>query len=153
MTPPSARTAMLIRRPVAEVFEEFVDPGVTTKFWFTGSSGRLETGREVQWEWEMYGLSVPVLAREVDPNRRIVIEWPGEGGPNSVEWLFEPRGDGATFVSISESGYTVTGDALVSQVGDSTGGFSFVLAGLKAWLEHGIRLELVRDRHPDGFGG
>jgi uncharacterized protein YndB with AHSA1/START domain len=44
---------MLIRKPVAEVFEAFVNPDITTKFWFTKSSGRLEAGKQVQWEWEM----------------------------------------------------------------------------------------------------
>ena len=33
---------MLIRKPVAEVFEAFVDPDITAKFWFTKGSGRLE---------------------------------------------------------------------------------------------------------------
>ena len=32
---------------------------------------------------------------------------------------------------------------------DSTESFSLVLAGLKAWLEHGIQLKLISDRHPD----
>jgi uncharacterized protein YndB with AHSA1/START domain len=44
---------MLIRKPVAEVFEAFVNPDITMKFWFTKSSGRLEAGKQVQWEWEM----------------------------------------------------------------------------------------------------
>jgi uncharacterized protein YndB with AHSA1/START domain len=44
---------MLIRKPVAEVFEAFVNPDITTKFWFIKSSGRLEAGKQVQWEWEM----------------------------------------------------------------------------------------------------
>lgn len=39
---PVARAQVMIRRPAAEVFEAFVDPGVTTRFWFTKSSGRLE---------------------------------------------------------------------------------------------------------------
>jgi hypothetical protein len=30
---------------------------------------------------------------------------------------------------------------------DATDGFAYVLAGMKAWLEHGIELNLVRDRH------
>jgi uncharacterized protein YndB with AHSA1/START domain len=38
----TARTEMLIRRPIADVFDAFVDPGKTSKFWFTGGSGRLE---------------------------------------------------------------------------------------------------------------
>jgi hypothetical protein len=32
---------MLVRKPVADVFEAFVKPDITTKFWFTKSSGRL----------------------------------------------------------------------------------------------------------------
>jgi uncharacterized protein YndB with AHSA1/START domain len=47
---PVAKAEMRIRRPVAEVFEAFVDPAVTTRFWFTKSSGRLEAGKQVQWE-------------------------------------------------------------------------------------------------------
>jgi hypothetical protein len=54
---PIAKAEMLIRRPVAEVFEAFVDPAVTSRFWFTRSTGRLEVGRRVRWDWEMYGRS------------------------------------------------------------------------------------------------
>lgn len=45
---PIAKTGMLIRKPVAEVFEAFVNPEITTKFWFTKSNGRLEAGKPVQ---------------------------------------------------------------------------------------------------------
>ncbi len=147
---PIAKTGMLIRRPVAEVFEAFINPDVTTMFWFTRSSGRLEAGKQVQWDWEMYGISIPVTAKAVEPNTRIVIEWPGYGSPTTVEWVFTSREDGATFVSITHSGFTGDGDALLRQATDSTQGFSLVLAGLKAFLEHGIRLNLVADRYPKG---
>lgn len=40
---PVMNTGMLIRRPVMDVFEAFIDPDITTTFWFTKSSGRLET--------------------------------------------------------------------------------------------------------------
>jgi hypothetical protein len=33
----------------------------------------------------------------------------------------------------------------------STEGFSFLLAGAKAWLEHGVQLNLVPDKYPDGL--
>ena len=65
---PVARTAMLIRRPVADVFAPFIDPDITTRFWFTKSSGRLETGKQVKWEWEIYGVSTRVAVKGVDPN-------------------------------------------------------------------------------------
>jgi uncharacterized protein YndB with AHSA1/START domain len=142
---------MLIRKPVADVFEAFVNPDITTKFWFTKSSGRLEAGKRVQWDWEMYGISVLVTAKAIEPNKRVVIEWPGEGSPTTVEWLFASQKDGTTFVSITEAGFTGDGDQLVKQVTDSTQGFSLVLAGLKALLEHDVRLNLVADRYPKGI--
>lgn len=148
---PITNTGMLIRKPVADVFEAFVNPDVTTKFWFTKSSGRLEAGKQVQWEWEMYGISIPVSVKSIEPNKRIVIEWPGASGPTTVEWKFSPQKDGTTFVSITEAGFTGDGDAVVKQVTDSTQGFSLVLAGLKALLEHDVRLNLVADRYPKGI--
>jgi uncharacterized protein YndB with AHSA1/START domain len=148
---PVAKTAMLIRKPAAEVFEAFVNPAITTKFWFTKGSGKLEAGKQVQWEWEMYDISVPVTAKTIEPNKRIVIEWPGYKNPTTVEWVFAPHKEGATFVSITEAGFTGDGDELVKQVTDSTGGFSLVLAGLKAFLEHNVELNLVADRFPQGI--
>jgi len=145
------KIAMLIRKPVAEVFEAFVDPDITPKFWFTKSSGRLEVGKQVQWEWEMYGISIPVTAKTIEQNKRIVIEWPGYRGATTVEWTFAPQKDGTTFVSVTETGFTGDGDELVKQVTDSTQGHSLVLAGLKALLEHDVKLNLVADRYPKGI--
>jgi uncharacterized protein YndB with AHSA1/START domain len=96
----------------------------------------------------MYDISVPVIVRAIESNKRIAIEWPGEKGQTTVEWMFEPHGEDATFVTIVDSGFTGTGDELVQQATGSTQGFSLVLAGAKAWLEHGIQLNLVADRYP-----
>jgi uncharacterized protein YndB with AHSA1/START domain len=148
---PGTETGMLIRRPVAVVFEAIVNPEITTKFWFTRSSGRLAVGRPVRWEWEMYNVSIDVIATAIDDNRRIVVEWPGYSGPTTVEWRFEPLNDGQTFVRVTESGFSGTGDELVKFVADSTQGFTLMLAGLKALLEHGVRLNLVGDRYPSGI--
>lgn len=148
---PVMKTGMLIRKPVAEVFEAFVDPGITTRFWFTKGSGRLEEGKQVQWEWEMYGISIPVTVKAVEPNRRLVVEWPGHGSPTIVEWTFQSLADGTTFVRITNSGFAGDGDAVVRQAMDSTQGFTLVLAGAKALLEHGVRLNLVPDRYPKGI--
>lgn len=148
---PFARAEMLIRKPIAEVFEAFVDPAITTKFWFTRSSGRLETGKRIRWDWEMYGVSAEVTVKEIEKNRRILIEWPGHGAPTVVEWLFTSRADNTTFVSITNSGFSGDGDEIVRQALDSMEGFTLVLSGLKALLEHNIILNLVRDRFPDAL--
>ena len=150
---PVAKAEMLIRRPIEQVFEAFINPEVTTKFWFTKGSGELEAGKQVKWEWEMYNVSTQVNVKEVEANKRILIEWQGYTGPTTVEWIFTPYGDGATFVSVTESGFSGDGDAIVNSALGSTGGFTGLLAGLKAWLEYGIRLNLVADHHPKDVRG
>jgi len=76
----AAETGMLIRRPVADVFEALIKPEVTTRFWFTRSSGWLEAGKRVQWTWEMYGQSGDVDVDVVEENKRIVLRWPAYDG-------------------------------------------------------------------------
>ena len=148
---PSSKTGMLIRRASADVFEAVVNPDITKKFWFTKSSGRLAVGKVTQWDWEMYGHSIEVIAKIIEPNNRVVIEWPGYGGPTTVEWTFAAQENGTTFVNVTESGFTGSGDDIVKYVADSTEGFALMLAGLKALLEHDIRLNLVADRFPKGL--
>jgi uncharacterized protein YndB with AHSA1/START domain len=92
-----------------------------------------------------------VTAKTIESGRRIVVEWPGYRSPTTVEWTFEALDDGTTFVRITESGFTGEGDELVQQVTGSTQGFTLVLAGLKALLEHNVRLNLVADRYPKGI--
>lgn len=147
---PVAKTEMLIRQLPEKVFCAFVDPGITTKFWFTNGSAPLEQGKTVRWEWGMFGVSADVLVKVAEPNKRIVIEWPGQGTTNTVEWRFTAHGPGHTLVSIQETGFDPADSKLVEQVADATGGFSLVLAGAKAYLEHNIVLNLVTDRFPDG---
>ena len=146
-----AKAEMLIRRPVTEVFAAFTNPEVTTKFWFTKSSGPVEPGKQLQWEWEMYNASTEVTVKAVEANKRILIEWSGYDAPNSVEWVFKPLNDGTTFVSIINSGFSGDETSQFRQALDSTEAFAMVLAGAKAWLEHGIRLNLIADRFPAGL--
>ena len=146
----AAKAQMLIRRPVREGFNAFVDPSVTTKIWFTRSSGPVEAGQHLQWDWEMYGVSAQVDVLAVEQDRRIVIEWPygPEDTPTTVEWKFTPLADDRTFVTVTNSGFSGTPDEAAEQAIDSTGGFSFLLAGAKALLEHNVVLNLVADHAP-----
>ena len=143
-TPPVARATMLIRSPVEEVFNAFIDPAVTTKFWFSRSTASLSAGETVTWYWDHYGVSGEVFVKAIEENRRIEMEW-----PTPVELLFSPREDGTTYVSISASGFTGTDDEKVAAALDSTEGFNLVISACKALLEHGIELKLVTDKNPD----
>jgi len=145
-----AKAQMAIRRPVREVFDAFVDPEITTKIWFTHSSGRVEEGKHLRWDWEMYDLSAEVDVLTVVDLERIVIEWPygPNDTPTEVEWTFTPLGESVTFVTVTNRGFVGTPEEVADQAVDSTGGFSFLLASAKALLEHGIELNLVADHAP-----
>lgn len=141
-----AKAEMLIRKPIEEVFEAFIDPALTTKFWFTDSTGKLEEGKKVTWSWSMYHVSVPVNVKQIDPNKTILIEW-GEGMHlSTVKWEFKKVSSTTTFLTITNYNFKGIGEDLLSQIRDSTGGFNLMVAALKAWLEHGIQLNLVADK-------
>lgn len=148
---PCVEVQMLIRKPVSQVFQAFIDPGITTNFWFTKSSGPMETCKTVTWEWEMYGASATVFVKDIIINKKIATEW---GDPlTTVDYEFTPITEHSTYVVIKNYGFKETGAALIQAIKDNTGGFTTVLDGLKAWLEHNINLNLIADKFPKEGGG
>jgi uncharacterized protein YndB with AHSA1/START domain len=141
-----AGAQMLIRKPVAEVFEAFIDPSITKYFWFTKSSGRLEEGKTITWEWEIYNVSEKVFVTKILLNKKISIEW--ENPVTTVYFDFKITSADSTYVTIKHCGFHQTGDELLKKINDTTGGFTTVLDGLKAYLEHGINLNLIADKFP-----
>ncbi|MET0509075.1 MAG: SRPBCC family protein [Burkholderiaceae bacterium] len=147
MNAPVASAGMLIRRPTSEVFEAFVDPAITARFWFSSGSGRLAPGARVTWSWEMYGVATEVVVKAIEPARRILVDWDVQESPTEVEWRFEARGDDC-WVTVENRGFGSGADSVAKAL-DATGGFALVLAGAKIWLEHAIDPRFVVDRHPD----
>ena len=137
---------MLIRKPMEMVFEAFIDPAITTNFWFTKSSGKLEVRKTITWEWEMYNASTRVLVKEIVPNKKISIEW--SEPVTTVDFEFEALSVDTTYVIIKNHGFNLEGDELIAAIKDNTGGFTTVLDGLKAYLEHNINLNLIADKFP-----
>ncbi|NNK75891.1 MAG: polyketide cyclase [Maribacter sp.] len=137
---------MLIRKPVSVVYDAFIDPEITTKFWFTKSSGRLDEGKTIKWEWEMYDASTEIIVKQIIPKQKITIAW---GNPSTtVEFKFTELTNQATYVVIRNFGFHQTGPDLIETIKDSTSGFTTVIDGLKAYLEFDIELNLVRDKFP-----
>lgn len=148
-TEPVARTGMLVRRPIDDVWQALTDPGVTARFWYSDGEGHLDrAGARARWHWRWYGFHVEAVALEAEPPHRLVYDWgvPGEAATR-VEYRLKPVA-GGTFVEIDSWNFAGTEAERAKAAIDSAGGFSFVLAGLKAFLEHGIELGLVPDRFP-----
>jgi len=139
---------MLIRKPARDCYEAFIDPAITSKFWFTKSTGRLDGGKTVSWTWEMYGVSSTAKPLEIVPDEKIVVEWANDVEVSGIiEWTFKPLKDG-TFVGVEVRDIPGDGDTQVKMAIDMSEGFGIVLCGAKAWLEHGIQLRGVDDRWP-----
>jgi uncharacterized protein YndB with AHSA1/START domain len=143
---PTVECQMMIRKPVSEVFQAFIDPDITTKFWFTKSSGKLKVNKTITWEWEMYNVSSDVKVKEIIPNKKISMEW--DDPATTVDFEFTSLSDETTYVVIKNYGFSQTGDDLIEAIINNTGGFTTVLDGLKAYLEYGIELNLVKDKFP-----
>ncbi|MCD1117155.1 SRPBCC family protein [Chryseobacterium turcicum] len=139
------KVQMLIRKPVQEVFEAFINPEITTNFWFTKSTGKLEEGKIITWEWEMYNAKSEVKILQIIPNQLIKTEWGLFS--NNVDYEFKQMEKG-TLVVIKSYGYSQTGEDFYKIINDNTGGFTTVLDGCKAYLEHGINLRLIEDKFP-----
>ena len=137
---PVAVAEMLIRRPVAEVFEESTRERAENELLELVFPGRHPYGRDPKGDEDS--------VKAVEPHARILVEWPGYGSSTTVEWIFTAREDGSTFVSITNAGFGGDGDQATHDAISSTEGFTIVLAGLKALLEHGLQLNLVADRFP-----
>ena len=122
MTATVASAGMLIRRPVSEVFEAFVDPATTARFWFSDGSGRLEPDARLRWNWAMYGAGTDVVVKAMEPGRRILIDWDVDSEPTEVEWTFAARGE-ETWVEVFNRGFPGAPEEQVVKALDSTGGF------------------------------
>ncbi|MNN58428.1 hypothetical protein D3C81_1734760 [compost metagenome] len=94
----------------------------------------------------MYGVSDEIYVKEIEKNKRILVE---SSDGTKIEWLFTSRNNDETLVSIENYGFAGNADEVLNQCIDSMGGFTIVLCGLKAFLEHKIVLNLVMDKAPD----
>jgi len=150
------RVAARISRPVHEVFEAVADPDKLSHYFTTGGAkGRLETGKTVTWDFHDFPGAFPVQVIEVEPDRKIVLEWKAnEGEPPNVEggemksvdyntivtMTFTPLDDDTrTMVEIEEKGWRENEGALKASYGNCQG-WAQMLAALKAWVEYGINL-------------
>lgn len=82
---------MLIRRPVSEVYDAFVNPNQIRRFWLTSSSGLLRAGARVSWQFKNAGARTDVEVVEATHDRLLVLRW-NESQPLRID--FDERSDG-----------------------------------------------------------
>jgi uncharacterized protein YndB with AHSA1/START domain len=119
-----------------------------SQFWFTRRDEGLKEGEPSTWYLGDASDAVhfDVQVRKVREPSEIVIEWPGpDGYTTEVTWTFEDAGNGTTIARVVESGFAGNPQAITARALDSTGGFNQVLIAAKAFVEHGVALNVVAD--------
>jgi len=142
----TARASIRIAKPPAEVFAAFVDAEAMSKFWFTRRDRGLREGESVTWFLgsDADAFSFDILVKKIREPGCIEIEWTGpDGNATTVVWSIRGSDNSDTILAIEESGFVGSSEAIVARVLDSTGGFNQVVVAAKAFIEHGIGLNVV----------
>ena len=133
------KTAIQILKPVNEVFEAIVDPIKMSNYFISKSSGRMETGKQIMWQFPEFDMEFPIRVGNIIKDVYISYYWDLDGTELLVEMTLSPRGKGSTLVTITEKGRN-NDEAGIKWLKGNTEGWANFLACLKAYLEYGINL-------------
>lgn len=131
--------ALQIQKPVNEVFEAIVDPAKMTNYFISKSSGRMEEGKIIIWQFREIAMEFPVRVSKIEKNKYLSYYWDVDGFELLVEMIFKPGSDDSTVVTITEKSRKNDEAGIIWLAGNTSGWANF-LACLKAYLEYGINL-------------
>ena len=134
------KAGLKILKPVNLVFEAIVDPEKMSHYFISKSTGRMEEGKTITWQFPEFDMEVPVRVSRIVPDKSISYYWDDMDGTETLaEITLKPMEDDGTFVSITEKGRD-NDDAGINWLKRNTEGWANFLACLKAYLEYGINL-------------
>lgn len=131
-----SKATIQIQKPAADVFEAIVNPELMTKYFISQSSGRLEPGREVHWQFPEFPERFPVKTIQAELNRSISFVWDEE---TIVNITLEETSDSSTVVRVTEGEKQFSEENANWAIANTEGWANF-LACMKAYLEYGIQL-------------
>lgn len=136
-----SEAALQITKSAREVFEAIVDPGQMTNYFISESSGRMETGAQLMWEFPEFDGAYPVRVGELVQDELILFYWDVDEVECEVEITLSPgSAPNSTVVRISEKGNFPDTESALKFVKSNTEGRANFLACLKAWTEYRINL-------------
>jgi uncharacterized protein YndB with AHSA1/START domain len=134
------KAALKMQRPINEVFEAIVDPAKMSNYFISKSTGRMEEGKTLTWQFPEFEMEFPVRVKKIEPDKYISYYWDDVNDRESkVEIVLKPMGKDETFVTITE-GTRENNEEGIKWLKGNTEGWANFLACLKAWLEYGINL-------------
>ena len=99
-----AKVDIAITRPPDEVFEAIVDPTKMSHYFISSGSGRMETGKRVEWRWDDVAALLSVDVREVVAPSRVSFTWAASGVTTQADLSIEGAGE-TTRIRVVERGW------------------------------------------------
>ena len=134
-----AKVQMGILRSASEIFDAIINPEKMSKYFISGSTGRMESGKTLTWTWEDFEGEHEVKIGKIEKDKVVSFEWNGSGVNCVVVITLEPKGENQTLVKITESEWPADYKGANQCMGQVEGWTNF-LCCLKAYLEYGINL-------------
>ena len=134
------KTSLKIQQPLHEVFEAIVDPAKMSNYFISKSTGRIEEGKTLTWQFPEFDMQFPVRVDKVEADKTVSWYWinMADKTETRVEISLAQMRDGV-FVAITEKSREHDEAGIKWLAGNSAGWANF-LACLKAYLEYGINL-------------
>jgi uncharacterized protein YndB with AHSA1/START domain len=134
------KAALKVLKPLRDVFEAIVDPSKMSNYFISKSSGRMEEGKTIVWQFPEMEMEIPVRVVKIETDKYISYYWDDiDGTETLVEINLKPMEDSSTFVTITEKSKE-NNEAGIGWLKRNTEGWANFLACLKAYLEYGINL-------------
>ena len=136
------KASLKIQKPIREVFEAIVNPAKMSNYFISKSTGRMEEGKTLTWQFPEFDMEFPVRVEKIEQDKYISYSW-DDWEDNSIQTLvairLEPKGLDETFVTVTE-GSRENNEAGMKWLRGNTEGWANFLACLKAYMEYGINL-------------
>lgn len=133
------KTAIQILKSVNEVFEAIVNPSKMSIYFISKSTGRMEEGRQLKWQFPEFEMEFPIRIGKIEKDKYISFYWALDGIELLVEITLTSIDNTATIVTITEKSRK-NDEAGIKWLKGNTEGWANFLACLKAYLEYGINL-------------
>lgn len=134
-----AKVQMGILKPASEIFDAIVNPEKMTKYFISGSTGKMESGKSLTWTWTDYEGEHEIKVGKIEKDKTVSFEWVGSGVKCVVVITLEPKDENKTLVKITESDWPADYKGANQCMGQVEGWTHFLLC-MKAYLEYGIDL-------------
>lgn len=134
-----AKVQMGILKSASEIFDAIIDPEKMSKYFISGSTGKMESGKTLTWTWTDYEGEHEIKVGKIERDKVVSFEWNGSGVNCVVVMTLEAKGENKTLVKITESEWSADYKG-ANQCMGQVEGWTHFLCCMKAFLEHGIDL-------------